>query len=143
MIEDNVEIGDGTRIGAHVFVGNGSVIGEGSRIYPHVTIREHSRLGLRVIVHSGAVIGGDGFGFELQNGRHVKIPQTGIVQIDDDVEIRRELDRGPRPLRPNAHRRGHEDRQPRDDRAQRDDWSALHPGCAGGRFRQHANWAGM
>ena len=87
VIEDGAEIGDGVRIGAGVFVGAGSVVGAGSRIYPNVTIREHSRLGRRVIVHSGTVIGSDGFGFEMHEGRHVKIPQTGIVQIDDDVEI--------------------------------------------------------
>ncbi len=87
VIEDGVELGANVRIGAHTFIGAGSVIGAGSRVYPHVTIREHCRLGQRVILHSGTVIGGDGFGFEMQNGRHVKIPQTGIVQIDDDVEI--------------------------------------------------------
>ncbi len=87
VIEDGAEIGDGVSVGAHVFVGAGSVVGAGSRIYPHVTIREHTRLGQRVIIHSGTVIGGDGFGFETKDGRHVKIPQTGIVQIDDDVEI--------------------------------------------------------
>ena len=87
VIEDGAEIGDGVSIGAHVFIGAGSVVGAGSRIYPHVTIREHTRLGQRVVVHGGAVIGSDGFGFEVKEGRHVKIPQTGIVQIDDDVEI--------------------------------------------------------
>ncbi len=87
VIEDGVELGDNVRVGAHGFIGAGSVVGADSRIYPHVTIREHSRLGQRVIVHSGVVIGGDGFGFEMKDGRHVKIPQTGIVQIDDDVEL--------------------------------------------------------
>ena len=87
VIEDGVEIGDGASVGAHVFIGVGSVVGAGSRIYPHVTIREHTRIGRRVIIHGGAVIGSDGFGFELKEGRHVKIPQTGVVQIDDDVEI--------------------------------------------------------
>ena len=87
VIEDGVEIGDGVYVGAHGFVGAGSVIGAGTRIYPHVTIRERTRIGRRVIVHSGTVIGSDGFGFEIQDGRHVKIPQTGVVQIDDDVEI--------------------------------------------------------
>jgi UDP-3-O-[3-hydroxymyristoyl] glucosamine N-acyltransferase len=52
-----------------------------------VTIRERSRLGLRVTIHSGTVIGSDGFGYELQQGRHVKVPQIGYVQIDDDVEV--------------------------------------------------------
>ncbi len=87
VVEDGVEIGAGTYVGAHGFIGAGSTVGAGCRLYPHVTIRERSRLGQRVIVHSGTVIGSDGFGFETQGGRHVKIPQTGIVQIDDDVEI--------------------------------------------------------
>jgi UDP-3-O-[3-hydroxymyristoyl] glucosamine N-acyltransferase len=87
VIEDGTEIGAGAYVGAHCFIGAGSSIGEGSRIYPHVTIRERTQMGRRVIVHSGTVIGSDGFGFEFRNGRHVKIPQTGIVQIDDDVEI--------------------------------------------------------
>jgi UDP-3-O-[3-hydroxymyristoyl] glucosamine N-acyltransferase len=52
-----------------------------------VTIRERSRIGSRVIIHSGVVIGADGFGFEMVDGRHEKIQQLGIVQIDDDVEI--------------------------------------------------------
>ena len=87
VIEDGAVIGDNTFLGAHVFIGAGAEVGADSRVYPHVTIREHSRIGKRVIIHSGAVIGSDGYGFELQDGRHVKIPQTGIVQIDDDVEI--------------------------------------------------------
>src|SRR6266480_3671557 len=56
-------------------------------IYPNVTIRERSQIGSRVIIHSGAVIGADGFGFEMVDGRHQKIQQLGRVQIDDDVEI--------------------------------------------------------
>ena len=87
VIEDGAVIGENAFVGAHVFIGVGAQIGAETRIYPHVTIREHSRIGRRVIIHSGAVIGSDGYGFELQAGRHVKIPQTGIVQIDDDVEI--------------------------------------------------------
>ena len=87
VIEDGAKIGRESCIGAHGYIGHGAKIGDGCKIYPHVTIREGSIMGNRVIVHSGAVIGGDGFGFELVNGRHVKIPQIGIVQIDDDVEI--------------------------------------------------------
>ena len=56
-------------------------------IYPRVTIRERTRIGARVIIHSGAVIGADGFGFESEQGQQKKVPQIGIVQIDDDVEI--------------------------------------------------------
>ena len=87
VIEADVTIGDGTVIGAGSYVGRGSTIGPGGLIYPNVTIRERSLIGARVIIHSGAVIGADGFGFEMVEGRYTKIPQTGIVQIDDDVDI--------------------------------------------------------
>ncbi len=87
VIEDDVELGDRVVIGAHTFVGTGTMIGDDTRLYPHVTVRERCRLGRRIILHPGVVIGGDGFGFETREGRHVKIPQTGTVQIDDDVEI--------------------------------------------------------
>lgn len=82
-----VVVGDRVVIGANCYVGAGSVIGEDSRLYPLVTVRERSRIGRRVILHSGAVIGSDGFGYEFIEGRHVKVPQRGYVQIDDDVEI--------------------------------------------------------
>jgi UDP-3-O-[3-hydroxymyristoyl] glucosamine N-acyltransferase len=87
VIERSAEIGDGTIIGAQTYVGHESVIGANSMIYPQVTIRERTLIGARVIIHSGAVIGADGFGFELVDGRHQKIQQLGIVQIDNDVEI--------------------------------------------------------
>ena len=87
VIESGVAIGPGTVIGAHVFIGQDSTLGAGCHIHPHVTIRERASIGARVVIHSGTVIGSDGFGYEFAGGRHVKIPQTGIVQIDDDVEI--------------------------------------------------------
>lgn len=87
VIESGVKIGNGTVIGAHCYIGHRSTIGENCLFYPHVTLREDSKLGDRVILHSGVVVGSDGFGFEMENGRHVKIPQTGNVQIDNDVEI--------------------------------------------------------
>jgi len=87
VIEANATIGDNTVIGAGSYVGHESLIGEACLIYPNVTIRERTQIGARVIIHSGVVIGADGFGFELVEGRHKKIPQIGIVQIDDDVEI--------------------------------------------------------
>jgi UDP-3-O-[3-hydroxymyristoyl] glucosamine N-acyltransferase len=87
VIEANVSIGDKTVIGAGAYVGHESVIGDSCLIYPNVTIRERTRIGSRVIIHGGAVIGADGFGFELVEGRYHKIPQIGIVQIDNDVEI--------------------------------------------------------
>jgi UDP-3-O-[3-hydroxymyristoyl] glucosamine N-acyltransferase len=87
VIEADARIGDDTIIGAGSYIGHETVIGSASLIYPLVTIRERSRIGSRVIIHSGAVIGADGFGFEMVDGRHEKIQQLGIVQIDDDVEI--------------------------------------------------------
>ncbi len=87
VIEAGAQIGDDTIIGAGSYVGHETVIGSACHIYPHVTIRERSRIGSRVIIHSGAAIGADGFGFEMIDGRQEKIQQLGIVQIDDDVEI--------------------------------------------------------
>lgn len=87
VIEADVRIGDETVIGASTLIGRESSIGASCLIYPRVTIRERTRIGSNVIIHSGAVIGSDGFGFEFVDGQHRKIPQLGIVQIDDNVEI--------------------------------------------------------
>jgi UDP-3-O-[3-hydroxymyristoyl] glucosamine N-acyltransferase len=87
VIDAGARIGDGTIIGAGSYIGHETVIGSACHIYPNVTIRERSRIGSRVIIHSGAVIGADGFGFEMIDGRQQKIQQLGIVQIDNDVEI--------------------------------------------------------
>jgi UDP-3-O-[3-hydroxymyristoyl] glucosamine N-acyltransferase len=87
VIESGARIGAGAFIGAHVFIGADVTVGERCKIHPHVTLREGIILGARVVIHSGSVIGSDGFGYEFSNGKHVKIPQIGIVQIDDDVEI--------------------------------------------------------
>jgi UDP-3-O-[3-hydroxymyristoyl] glucosamine N-acyltransferase len=87
VIEPGVMIGDNSVIGASCYIGHETAIGAGCMIYPHVTIRERTRIGARVVIHSGVVIGADGFGFEPAHGRYEKVPQLGIVQIDDDVEI--------------------------------------------------------
>jgi UDP-3-O-[3-hydroxymyristoyl] glucosamine N-acyltransferase len=87
VIEASVWIGDNAVVGAGSYIGHETAIGPSCLIYPNVTIRERTRIGARVIIHSGAVIGADGFGFELVEGRHKKIAQIGFVQIDDDVEI--------------------------------------------------------
>jgi len=87
VVEAGARIGDDTIIGAGSYIGHETVIGAACLIYPRVTIRDRSRIGSRVIIHSGAVIGADGFGFEMVDGRHEKIQQLGFVQIDDDVEI--------------------------------------------------------
>src|ERR1041384_7297769 len=87
VIDAGARIGDCTFMGAGSYIGHETVIGSGCHIYSNVTIRERSQIGSRVIVHSGAVIGADGFGFEMVDGRQQTITQLGIVQIDDDVEI--------------------------------------------------------
>lgn len=87
VIEDGAKIGANSVIGAHGYVGHEAVIGSDCQFSHRVTIGARCIVGARVIIHSGAVLGSDGFGFEFSGGRHVKIPQTGIVQVDDDVEI--------------------------------------------------------
>jgi UDP-3-O-[3-hydroxymyristoyl] glucosamine N-acyltransferase len=87
VLEDGARIGANTVIGAHGYVGHGARVGNDTLLHARVTVGARCIVGDRVILHSGVVLGSDGFGFEFQNGRHVKIPQTGIVQIDDDVEI--------------------------------------------------------
>jgi len=87
VIENGATIGNLTVIGAGSYIGHETVVGANCTIYPHVTIRERTRIGARVVIHSGAIIGADGFGFEPAEGRYEKVPQVGIVQIDDDVEI--------------------------------------------------------
>ena len=87
VIEDGAVIGDRTVIGALTYIGRSARVGAGCLIHPRVTIGDRCVVGDRVILNSGVVLGSDGFGFELVNGKHVKIPQVGIVQIDDDVEI--------------------------------------------------------
>ncbi len=87
VIEAGVEIGADTVICSGCFIGHNTKIGSGCLIYPNVTIREKILMGNRVIVHSGTVIGSDGFGFVTVDGTHEKIPQMGTVEIQDDVEI--------------------------------------------------------
>lgn len=82
-------IGDGTRIGAGCVIGDGVEVGDECEIYPNVTIYPNSRLGKRVTVHAGAVLGSDGFGYvrDPESGRHEKFPQIGKLEIGNDVEI--------------------------------------------------------
>lgn len=78
----------GAIVGAHSVVGRGCRIGEGTVLHPHVVVYDGSRIGDRVIVHSGVVLGADGFGFaEGEAASQVKLPQVGVVVIEDDVEI--------------------------------------------------------
>ena len=92
-IGPNVYVGQDCRIGNNVILYPGVVllknieVGDDSVLYPNVSIRENCKIGKRVILHNGAVIGSDGFGFAFQEGRYHKIPQMGIVILEDDVEL--------------------------------------------------------
>jgi UDP-3-O-[3-hydroxymyristoyl] glucosamine N-acyltransferase len=86
-IGDRAQIGSGATIYAGVHIGEDTVIGDDCILYPHVSLLTHCILGNRVILHSGAVIGSDGFGYAQHEGRHHKIPQLGNVIIEDDVEL--------------------------------------------------------
>jgi UDP-3-O-[3-hydroxymyristoyl] glucosamine N-acyltransferase len=83
----------GCRVGAHTIIGPGVVlmphvrVGERCLLYPNATVRESCELGDRVILHAGAVVGSDGFGYAKQGGSYHKIPQIGRVVVEDDVEI--------------------------------------------------------
>jgi UDP-3-O-[3-hydroxymyristoyl] glucosamine N-acyltransferase len=87
VLEDNVSVGDNTVIYGQCYIGCLSRIGQDTLIYPQVSIRESVIIGSRVIIHNGTVIGSDGFGYIPVDGKHQKIPQTGSVEICDDVEI--------------------------------------------------------
>ena len=87
VIEDEVTVGDGTIIEAFCFLGRGARVGEDCRLHPRITLYAAAKLGDRVEVHSGAVIGADGFGYVFGEGRQWKFPQVGGVEIGDDVEI--------------------------------------------------------
>lgn len=87
FIGEDAEIGDETILFPGVYVGNGVRIGRKTVLYPNVTVLDDCRIGNEVIIHAGTVIGSDGFGFVQDGGHSVKIPQLGIVQIDDQVEI--------------------------------------------------------
>lgn len=82
-----VKVKRGTVLFPGVFLGDGVEVGEDCRLHPQVTVREACRLGNRVILHAGVVIGSDGFGYAGEGKGRIKIPQVGIVEIEDDVEI--------------------------------------------------------
>ena len=87
-VGNNTQIGNNADIGAGVVIGNNCKIGENIIIYPNVTIYDYTEIGDDCIVHAGAVIGGDGFGFEqMEDESYLKIPQMGNVIIGDNVEI--------------------------------------------------------
>ncbi|MBD5226225.1 MAG: UDP-3-O-(3-hydroxymyristoyl)glucosamine N-acyltransferase [Bacteroidales bacterium] len=105
FIAEGVAVPEDAYIGAFAYIGKGAVIGAGAKIYPNAyvganvsvgdatviypdaVVYHNCKIGKRCIIHSGAVIGADGFGFAPVDGHYNKIPQIGIVEIEDDVEI--------------------------------------------------------
>ena len=87
VVAASAKLGKNVSIGAGCVVGEEVTIGDESCLYPRVVIYPRCTLGKRVVVHSGVVIGADGFGLAPEDGRWVKIPQIGSVRIGDDVEI--------------------------------------------------------
>ncbi len=86
-IGDNCIIGNNTILYSGVYIGANTTVGSDCILYPNVVVREHCKIGARCMLHSGACVGSDGFGFAPVDGSWVKIPQVGIVIIEDDVEI--------------------------------------------------------
>lgn len=88
-IGDGAQVGDGCQVYPHAVISDGVTLGEQCVIYPNVTVYHDCKIGRRVILHAGSVIGADGFGFapNMETGQYDKIPQIGIVTIEDDVEI--------------------------------------------------------
>ncbi|HLX62245.1 MAG TPA: UDP-3-O-(3-hydroxymyristoyl)glucosamine N-acyltransferase [Planctomycetota bacterium] len=105
IVEDGVELGTDVHIGPRVFVERGSrigarcvilantvigpdcMLGDDCFVNPNVTLYPRCKLGNRVILHSGAVLGADGFGYKFRGGRYVKVPHAGSVELGDDVEV--------------------------------------------------------
>ena len=87
FVASSAVIGKDVYIGPFCYIGEDVVIGDGTRIFPNVTIYDGTRIGQRVTIHAGAVIGADGFGFAPNQEGYEKIPQIGIVIIEDEVEI--------------------------------------------------------
>ncbi|RYD60346.1 MAG: UDP-3-O-(3-hydroxymyristoyl)glucosamine N-acyltransferase [Verrucomicrobiaceae bacterium] len=87
VVMAGAEIGDGSEIGPNTVVGEQVKVGRDCLFYANVTIRERCLIGNRVILQPGVVIGSDGYGYEVVEGRHVKVDQVGIVEVQSDVEI--------------------------------------------------------
>ena len=87
FVSKTAEIGKDVYVGPFTYIGDGVKIGDGSRIFPNVTIYDGCQIGKNVTIHAGAVIGADGFGFAPNTEGYEKIPQLGIVIIEDNVEI--------------------------------------------------------
>ncbi|CAI8018943.1 UDP-3-O-acylglucosamine N-acyltransferase, partial [Geodia barretti] len=137
VLEEDVEVGDRVRIGAHVSVGRGSRIADDSELYPQVVLYPGTRLGQRVVLHAGTVVGSDGFGYVGPPGAPPEGPSGGRLP-------HRRRCRNGRPLlhRPGVHRghrdrRRHQDRQPGACGSQRDRGRTLPSHCPSGDLRIH------
>jgi len=87
VVEAGAFIGDGVQIDGQCYIGRQAFVSEGTHLYPGVKIMDYCRVGAGCIIHAGAVLGADGFGFEFYEGQHRKVPQIGNVVIEDNVEI--------------------------------------------------------
>jgi len=87
VLEQGCSIGPGSVIGAGCVIGRDAEVGRDSHLHPQVVIEDRCRVGDRCIIHSGTVLGSDGFGFATVDGVHHKVPQVGIVVLEDDVEL--------------------------------------------------------
>ena len=87
VIESGARVGSGTHLEAHVFVGSRAVIGADCWLGPGSQVSSRCELRDRVRLHGGVIVGSDGFGYEVVEGRHAKVPQVGTVLIEEDVEI--------------------------------------------------------
>jgi UDP-3-O-[3-hydroxymyristoyl] glucosamine N-acyltransferase len=87
FVSKSAKIGENVYIAPFAYIGDNVTIGDGTRIFPHVTIYDGCQIGKNVTIHAGSVIGADGFGFAPNQEGYDKIPQIGIVVIEDDVEI--------------------------------------------------------
>lgn len=87
IVGENSSVGDGAVLHPQVCIGRNVRVGKNSVLMPHVTIYDGCVIGERAVIHSGVVIGSDGFGYRQKDGKNIKIPQIGHVIIEDDVEI--------------------------------------------------------
>jgi len=96
VVGAGASLGDGVWVGAHSVIGQGARVGERSRIYPNVSVYPGTEIGARVRVHSGAVLGSDGFGYVFRAGEHARIPHVGrcIIGADVDIGANTTVDRG-------------------------------------------------
>ena len=87
VVGEGTEIADNCTLATGVVIGRHCKLGRDVTMHPHAVLYDDCVVGNRVMIHANAVIGADGFGYRVQNGRHIKVPQLGWVELEDDVEI--------------------------------------------------------